>query len=237
MGPHLKPHIFSPLLTSVLLSSLHYYSLLLFTCRFSLFAMLISSPLLAITFLSSCCYFLLLFALSLSSPFHICAPSPRGCSPLLFIMLLSSSHCCSPFLFTLLFSSPLRIVALQFALMFFFVRATIFFSYLHCCFPLLFALLLSSSRCWFLLHVQVQSSSLLIFFTLRLFLCCYLLKDLALPPSIPSCRSWESLGVDNPRLFSNKFFFPFLCFFSFYFFFFSSLLFICFDCFCFWFVT
>jgi hypothetical protein len=77
----------------------------------------------------------------------------------------------------------------------------------------------------------------LIFFTLMIFLCCYLLKYLVLPPSMPSCRSWESLGVDNPHFFSSKFFSPF--FVSFHFILFSSHVFCSYVLifFCFWFVT
>jgi hypothetical protein len=34
---------------------------------------------------------------------------------------------------------------------------------------------------------------------LLLFACCYLLKNLVLPPCIPSCKNWEWLGVKNRK--------------------------------------
>jgi hypothetical protein len=71
--------------------------------------------------------------------------------------------------------------------------------------------LLSSFCCW---------SPILVtrFFTLLLLLCCYSLKDLVLPPCIPSYKIWKSLKINNLHFF-NKFFF---------FFFSSCLLFLCF---------
>jgi hypothetical protein len=45
---------------------------------------------------------------------------------------------------------------------------------------------------------------------LLLFLCYYLLKDLVLPPCIPSCKSWESLRINNLHFFLVSSFFTFL---------------------------
>ncbi len=98
------------------------------------------------------------------------------------------------------FLSPFHDVPLLFALL---------FSYSHCCYPFLFVLpllcsaitLLSSFCCW---------SPILVtrFFTLLLLLCCYSLKDLVLPPCIPSYKSWKSLRVNNLHFFNKFFFFP-----------------------------
>jgi hypothetical protein len=47
---------------------------------------------------------------------------------------------------------------------------------------------------------------------LLLFMCCYSLKDLILPQYIISCRSWESLRINNLRIHSSKFYFLILLF-------------------------
>jgi hypothetical protein len=69
---------------------------------------------------------------------------------------------------------PLRVVALLFGYSSILSRRffAVLLSFL-CCSPFLFVLLL---------------------------VCCYSLKNLVLPPCIPSCRNWKWLGVENKKL-------------------------------------
>jgi hypothetical protein len=126
--------------------------------------------------------------------------SPRAL--LSFMLLLSFLRCCSLFCVVIFFivvalffalwffssccCSPLYPIVLFFTLLGFPFRiATFFFD----CFPILgtrfFAFLFSSS-CYFAL-----------FIVLLLSVCCYSLKNLVLPPCIPSCRNWEWPGIKN----------------------------------------
>jgi hypothetical protein len=70
-----------------------------------------------------------------------------------------------------------------------------FGSHLHVV-VLLFNCSYISDRRFFVLLLSSSCSSFVLF-ALLLFVCCYLLKNLVLPPCIPPCRNWEWLGVKN----------------------------------------
>ncbi len=112
------------------------------------------------------------------------------CSPI-HNVLLSSLHY-YVFLFILL-SFPLHYFALRIVLL----------SFLHC------------SLLWLLSYFRYKVfRTTILFFTLLLLVCCYSLKNLVLPPCIPSCKSWEWSKVDSRPLvfFLIRFFFPFVFF-------------------------
>ncbi len=122
------------------------------------------------------------------------------CSPI-HDALFSSLH------YSILLFVPLSSLLHCFALLFTLFRFPFYIALLFDYFCILstrfFTQLLFSSRCYYW--------------------CCYSLKNLVLPPCIPSCKSWGWPKVDSWPLvfFSVRFFFPLFSFFS-------CLLFLCF---------
>jgi hypothetical protein len=104
------------------------------------------------------------------------------CSPFHTTTLFFALHCCSPLCPALLLSS------------------------LHCIIALLFAPYYYSPSCLAVLLFDYSSISwykvfraATLFFTLLLLVCCNSLKNLVLPPYIPSCRNWKWLGIENKK--------------------------------------
>ncbi len=127
----------------------------------------------------------------------------------LFVLPLPFSHCCSPLPVTLLFCcshfcSTFRTIVLLFTSRYCFHLHVAWVPFLRYSSPL---------QLFFYFKYKVFHVVILIF-VLLLLVCCYLLKNLMLPPCIPSCRNWEWLGVKNQKFVSI---FPFAHF-HFYFF-------------------
>jgi hypothetical protein len=156
------------------------YSIILFTLFCSPFCVVPLSSSHYYTFLH-----IVLFSLS------CCGFSSLCYCTFLFTLLRSLVHVilfsywqCFDFLFTLL-CSPLYVNWLSFALL---------------CSP--FCIVLLSSLHSFPLQLfsyfkHKVLHTTIIFFTLLLLVCCYSLKNIVLPPYIPSCKSWEWLRIDN----------------------------------------
>jgi hypothetical protein len=67
----------------------------------------------------------------------------------------------------------------------------------RCCSPLRLLLYLGTR---FFMLLLFSSCSSVVLFALLLLMCCYTLKNLVLPPCIPSCMNWEWLRVKNWKL-------------------------------------
>jgi hypothetical protein len=145
-----------------------------------------------------CCTIVLLFAMRCCSPLHPTTflSVSHYCFPFRATMLLSSSHRAIILLFTPHYCSPLRVALLLSSLRCCCLFHLVVFLFVHYYSPLR-PITLLFVHCYFLLHptaLLFNCSSILStrFFVLPLlWVCCYSLKNLVLPPHILSCKNWE----------------------------------------------
>jgi len=148
----------------------------------------------------------------LSSPLCITLFSSSHCWAFLFALLrsplctiLNFSSRCWVLLFVLFYFPP-RNVGLSFVMLLYFLLDVARLSFvllnfpLWCYFP--FCVVWPSSLCCsplrLLSYFKYKVLSVIVFiFVVLLLVCCYSLKNLVLPPYIPSCRNWEWLSVEN----------------------------------------